>query len=60
MSYRPRLSAPRCCGPPDELSPDSLSGGPQYQGTDSFDCRPERYKKSCIPKTDGKGSNSTV
>ena len=35
-----KLSAPRCCGPPD----DNPTGGPQHLRADSFDCCPERYE----------------
>ena len=45
-----KLSAPRRCGSPDELSPEaefaegeSSSGSPQHRGVDNFGCRPERY-----------------
>ena len=44
-----KLSALRCCGPPDELLPepltlnDSSSLGPQHQGADTFDSHLERY-----------------
>ena len=41
-----KLSAPRCCGPLDEVWPlgNRSLGGPQHLGTDSFDCLTERYE----------------
>ena len=42
-----KLSAPRYCGPPNELLPSASgdsSSGAQHLGADSFDCLPERYE----------------